>query len=62
MRYALQKWSQNKNEIFKETEKLQNKAIRIICFKLKLQPTKPLYRDLKILKIRGLLTLTLNNC
>ena len=60
MRYALQKWSQNKNEIFKETEKLQNKAIRIICFKLKLQPTKPLYRDLKILKIRGLLTL--NNC
>ena len=60
MRYALQKWSQNKNEIFKETEKLQNKAIRIICFKLKLQPTKPLYRGLKILKIRGLLTL--NNC
>ena len=44
MRYALQVWSQNKNETFKETEKLQNKAIRIICFKLKLEPTKPLYR------------------
>ena len=60
MRYALQVWSQNKNETFKETEKLQNKAIRIICFKLKLEPTKPLHRDLKILKIRYLLTL--NNC
>ena len=60
MRYPLQVWSQNKNETFKETEKLQNKAIRIICFKLKLEPTKPLYRDLKILKIRYLLTL--NNC
>ena len=60
MRYALQVWSQNKNETFKETEKLQNKAIRIICFKLKLEPTKPLYIDLKILKIRYLLTL--NNC
>ena len=60
MRYALQVWSQNKNETFKETEKLQKKAIRIICFKLKLEPTKPLYRDLKILKIRYLLTL--NNC
>ena len=31
-----------------------------MCFKLKLEPTKPLYRDLKILKIIDLLTL--NNC
>ena len=31
-----------------------------MCFKLKLERTKPLYRDLKILKIRDLLTL--NNC
>ena len=31
-----------------------------MCFKSKLKPTKPLYRDSKILKIRDLLTL--NNC
>ena len=60
MIYALQVWGQNKNTTFKEFEKLQNKAIRIMCFKSKLEPTKPLYRKLKILKIRDLLTL--NNC
>ena len=60
MRYAVQVWVQNKNTTFKEIEKLQNKAIRIMCFKSKLEPTKPLYRELKILKIRDLLTL--NNC
>ena len=60
MRYALQVWGQNKNATFKEIEKLQNKAIRVMCFKSKLEPTKPLYRDLNILKIRDLLTL--NNC
>ena len=59
MRYALQVWVQNKNATFKETEKLQNKAIRGMCFKSKLEPTKPLQRDLKILKIRY--QLTLNN-
>ena len=31
-----------------------------MCFKSKLEPTKPLYRDLKILRIRDLLTLS--NC
>ena len=60
MRYAPQVWGQNKNATFKEIEKLQNKAIRVMCFKSKLEPTKPLYRDLNILKIRDLLTL--NNC
>ena len=53
-------WGQNKNTTFKEIEKLQNKAIRIMCFKSKLEPTKPLYRDLKILRITDLLTLS--NC
>ena len=60
MRYTLQVWGQNKNTTFKEIEKLQNKPIRIMCFKSKLEPTKPLYRDLKILRIRDLLTLS--NC
>ena len=57
MRYALQVWDQNKNTTFKEIEKLQNKAIRIMCFKLKLEPTEPMHRELKILKKRDLLTL-----
>ena len=60
MRNALQVWGQTKNATFKEIEKLLNKAIRIMCFKSKLDHTKPLYRDSKILKIRDLLTL--NNC
>ena len=55
MRYALQVWGQNKNTTIKEIEKLQSKAIRIMCFKSKLEPTKPLYRDLEILEIRDLL-------
>ena len=60
MRYAPQVWGQNKNATFKEIEKLQNKAIRVMCFKSKLEPTNSLYRDLNVLKIRDLLTL--NNC
>ena len=60
MRYDLQMWGQNKNATFKEIKKLQNKAIRIMCFKSRLEPAKPLQRDLKIFKIRDLLTL--NNC
>ena len=43
------------HERVKETEKLQNKAVRIMCFKAKSEPAKPLYRELKILKIRSLI-------
>ena len=60
LRYSLQVWGQNKNATFKEIEKLQNKAVRIMCFKSKLEPTKRIYKDLKIIKIRDLLTLI--NC
>ena len=60
MRYGLQVWGQIKNTSFKEIEKLQIKAVRIMCFKSKLEPAKPLYRDFKNLKIRDLLTLI--NC
>ena len=59
-RYGLQLWGQNKNTTFKEIEKPQNKAVRIMCFKSYLEPAKPLYRDLKIIKIRDLLILI--NC
>ena len=34
---------------FKETEKFQNRAARIMCFKSKVEPVTPCYRDLKIL-------------
>ena len=53
LRYALQVWGQNKTITFKEIEELQNRSIRIKCFKSKLEPTKTLYsRDLKILTTR----------
>ena len=60
MRYSLQIWGQNKNTIFKEIEKLQNKTVRITYFKSKLKPAKTLFRDFKILILRDLLTL--DNC
>ena len=56
MRYGLQVWGQNKNTTFKEAEKLQNKAARILCHKSKLGPAKPVYSDLKFFKIKDLLT------
>ena len=49
-----------RTQLLKKFKKLQNKAVRIMCFKSKLESDKPLYRDLKILKIRDLLTLI--NC
>ena len=62
-----QVWVQNKNKTFKAIEKLQNKALKIMYFKSNLESAKPLYKDLKILKIRDLLTLldlliTVNLC
>ena len=54
------KYGVKKRTTLKEIEKLQNKAARIMCFKSKLEPAKPLYRNLKILKIKDLLTLI--NC
>ena len=42
MRYDLQVCGQNKNATFKEIKKLQNKAIRIMYFKSRLEPAKPL--------------------
>ena len=59
MRYGLQIWVKTRTQLLKKLKSFK-KTVRIMCFKSKLEPAKPLYRDSKILKIRGLLTLI--NC
>ena len=42
LRYAVQVWGQHKNQTIKEIEKLQEKAIRIMSYKGRNDPTNPL--------------------
>ena len=60
LRYAIQVWGQHRNQTIKEIEQIQEKAIRIMSFKPKNEPTNPLFRNLKIIKFRDILAC--NNC
>ena len=42
LRYAVQVWGQHRNQTIKEIEKLQEKAIRIMSYKGRNDPTNPL--------------------
>ena len=42
LRYAVQVWGQRRNQTIKEIEKLQEKAIRIMSYKGRNNPTNPL--------------------
>ena len=44
----------------KEIKQIQQKAIRIMSFKPKNEPSNPLFRDLKIMKFKDILAY--NNC
>ena len=55
LRYAVQVWGQCRNQAVKEIEKLQNKAIRIMSFKGRNEPTNPLYKNLEIMKLKDIL-------
>ena len=57
MRYGCQIWGQIFNTLLTDIEKLQNKAINIINFQYKLNN---LFKELKILKLKDLITF--NNC
>ena len=43
LRYAVQVWGQHRNQTIKEIEQIQEKAIRIMSFKPKNEPTNPLF-------------------
>ena len=60
LRYGSQIWGQQKTGTIKQIEKLQDKAIRIINFKYKNDPTNPLYKSMKILKLNDVILF--NNC
>ena len=55
LRYAVQVWGQNRNQTIKEIEKLQEKAIRIMFFKGRNDPTNPLFKKLEIIKLKDIL-------
>ena len=60
LRYAVQIWGQHRNQAIKEIEKLQEKAIRIVSFKGRNDPTNPLFKTLEIMKLKDILLY--NNC
>ena len=60
LRYAVQIWGQHRNQAIKEIEKLQEKAIRIMSFKGRNDPTNPLFKTLEIMKLKDILLY--NNC
>ena len=55
LRYAVQVWGQQRNQTIKEIEKLQKKAIRIMSFKGRNNPTNPLFKKLEIMKLEDIL-------
>ena len=60
LRYAVQVWGQHRNQTIKEIEKLQEKAIRMMSFKGRNNPTNPLFKELEIMKLKDILLY--NNC
>ena len=57
MTYACQIWGQFANKHVKRIQKLQNKAIRIINFVKYFDPSTPLYKKSKILKLEDQISL-----
>ena len=60
LRYAAQVWSQGRNNAVNMIKRTHNKALRIIIFKDRTEPSDPLYANHKILKLQNINTL--NNC
>ena len=58
--YGCQAWGQHSNPHFKKIETLQNNALRLITFSEFNAHVSPLYKSLKILKLKD--QITLQNC
>ena len=58
--YGCQAWGQHANPNFKKIETLQNNALRLITFSEFNAHVSPLYKSLKILKLKD--QITLQNC
>ena len=55
LRYAVQVWGQHRNQTFKEIEKLQENAIRIMSFKGRNDHINSLLKKLEIMKLKDIL-------
>ena len=55
LRYRIQVWGQNRNQAIKDIEKNQEKTIRIPNFKWTKNPVNPLFKNSKIMKMKGIL-------
>ena len=60
MKYACHIWGQVQNKTFDMIQRAQNKALRIISFKQFMEPSEPLYNQLKINSLKN--NIILNNC
>ena len=60
LRHGSQIWGQQKTGTIKQIGKLQDKAIRVINFKSKNDPSNPLYKSKNILKLNDVILF--NNC
>ena len=54
-RYAIQVWGQPRNQRIKENKQIQEKVIRNMSFKLKNEPSDPLFQNMKIIKFKDIL-------
>ena len=52
LRYEIQVWGQQRTQIIKEIQTLQEKAIKIMDFKNRNEPTNPLFKKLNIMKLK----------
>ena len=57
--YAAQVWGQGSSNIMDMVKRTQNKALQIISFRDRTEPSYPHYANHKILKLQNI---TLNNC
>ena len=60
MKYACHIWGQVQGKTFDMIQRVQNKALRIISFKHFMEPSEPLYNQLKTNSLKN--NIILNNC
>ena len=57
LRYSCQLWGQTQTQVMSNIEKIQNKALRIISIEGPCESSAPLFKESKILKLKGIVTL-----
>ena len=58
LRYGCQLWGQAQRQVLQNTEKIQNKALRILNFKNTWDPIEQIYKESKIFKLKDIVTIS----